>query len=537
MSIEVIDITAQEMDDLVARVNEALDSGLSLEPEDVRLILQILRQFAFMQERLEGDKTLKQRYLKLMGLVSASESQQALFGQAGKGRKKTPSTRKKRNKNKPETLPPTVCTHQLEGLEKGQPCPECDKGRLYKTEPASFIRVTGQAPLQAEKHIMEQLRCNLCGYMVTAALPETVLQDGARQQKYGYSARTLMTLHKFSLGNPYHRQQNLQSTLGMPVSASTIFDQCRSLVDDVLPVFNYLKVLAANAYHYHLDDTGNRILDQTTVEKPNRNGKGTRERSGIYTSALIATLSGEQQVVLFQTTIGHAGEWIDDILALRDTSLPDPILMSDAASCNTPTVVPCQISLCSSHGRRKFTDIIHLYPEQVEYVVERYAQIWRNNTQASTDKLNKQERQQYHHTHSLPIMEELKAWCEGHQHDPCFESNSALGRAINYFVRHFEGLTAFCHIPGACIDNNLVERVIKLVVLGRRNAFFYKALAGAMVGDVATSLIATCELNGVNVYHYLVTVQQNRWAASQNPQQWLPWTYQQQLTEKEPVAA
>ena len=45
------------------------------EPDDVRLILQILRQFVTMQHKLEGSAYLKERYLKLMGLVSSSEKQ------------------------------------------------------------------------------------------------------------------------------------------------------------------------------------------------------------------------------------------------------------------------------------------------------------------------------------------------------------------------------------------------------------------------------------------------------------------------------
>jgi len=41
---------------------------------------------------------------------------------------------------------------------------------------------------------------------------------------------------------------------------------------------------------------------------------------------------------------------------------------------------------------------------------------------------------------------------------------------------------------------------LKLIVRGRKNAYFYKTLAGAEVGDVLTSVIATCELNGVNLF-------------------------------------
>ena len=53
-------------------------------------------------------------------------------------------------------------------------------------------------------------------------------------------------------------------------SASTIFDQCEYLANDRQPVFQCLITQAAEATHYQLDDTRNRILDQSSVMKPDR---------------------------------------------------------------------------------------------------------------------------------------------------------------------------------------------------------------------------------------------------------------------------
>ncbi|MBY8099720.1 transposase, partial [Vibrio fluvialis] len=48
-----------------------------------------------------------------------------------------------------------------------------------------------------------------------------------------------------------------------------------------------------NAEHYYdgyfqVRDTTNRILDKVPIEKPQRNGTKTRERSGVYSSGLVA---------------------------------------------------------------------------------------------------------------------------------------------------------------------------------------------------------------------------------------------------------
>lgn len=85
------------------------------------------------------------------------------------------------------------------------------------------------------QHITEQLRCNGCQELHTAPLPDEVLADGHANQQYGYSARSLMAIHKFYSGLPYYHQGNLANIFGYAVSASTVFDQCEHVADAVMP--------------------------------------------------------------------------------------------------------------------------------------------------------------------------------------------------------------------------------------------------------------------------------------------------------------
>ncbi|MEJ2445531.1 MAG: condensation domain-containing protein, partial [Exilibacterium sp.] len=73
MAAEVIEITVEEMEALIARAESALNDGLPSEVDDIRLILPVLRQFC-QEARLGDNETLHQRYLKLMGLVNSSET-------------------------------------------------------------------------------------------------------------------------------------------------------------------------------------------------------------------------------------------------------------------------------------------------------------------------------------------------------------------------------------------------------------------------------------------------------------------------------
>jgi hypothetical protein len=104
-----------------------------------------------------------------------------------------------------------------------------------------------------------------------------------------------------------------------------------------------------------------------------------------------------------------------------------------------------------------------------------------------------------------------------------------LGKAIVYMQSHWDTLTRFLLVPGAPLDNNLAERVLKLFIRQRNNSFFYKNEHSAYIASILTSLIATCLYAGVNAVEYLVALQEHRADVFADPAAWLPWTYQARL--------
>ena len=109
------------------------------------------------------------------------------------------------------------------------------------------------------------------------------------------------------------------------------------------------------------------------------------------------------------------------------------------------------------------------------------------------------------------------------------EPNSSLGQAITYMQNHWKTLTRFLSVPSAPLDNNLVERALKLFIRQRKNSLFYRSEHSAYIASVLTSLIATCIYAGVNVLDYLVALQEHRSEVFADPEAWLPWTYQASL--------
>jgi hypothetical protein len=183
---------------------------------------------------------------------------------------------------------------------------------------------------------------------------------------------------------------------------------------------------------------------------------------------------------------------------------------------------------------REFVDVASSFPDQVTWVLKRYALIWEHERHCQAQAHTSAQRLRFHRTHSLPVMAQLRAWGQQQLESATVEANS--GQAIGYFGRHFKGLTAFCRIEGAPLDNNRMEQALKLIIRGRKNALFFKTPAGAAIADVITSVIATAYQAGINAFDYLVALQRHAETVKRQPEQWLPWNYQATIEAEKKAA-
>jgi transposase len=529
-SSHIVEIDRKALAELIVRVEEAIENSLSLSVDDLKLLLLAISTLCALQEKIEADDVTLHKLRKLLGMVQQSERHLGSSETSGHTKNKK-NTQKKNTarKNKSPSKSPKLIYHAMTECQRGQVCPACKIGKLYKFEPGTFLRVTGHARFEAEKHIVEQLRCNACQEIYKAPLPEAVLEDGDANQMYGYSARTLMVIDKFFSGLPYHHQANLADIFGHSVTASTIFDQCEQVANAVMPVFYEFKRQAAIAYQFLLDDTRNRILEQKPELRNKPNGKGQVLRAGVYSSGLIAQLTDGHEVVLFETSLGHAGEHLDSILKLRPPGLPPPLTMSDALSSNSVIALAVKAAFCNAHARRNFFDIKSRHPDEIDWVLETYARIWKAEDAVQEENLNPNQRLAYHQQHSLPAMQAIRDWAANKLDEEDFEEYSALGKAVHYFLRHYDKLVLFCVEPGALIDNNRMEEKLKILIRGRKMAHFYKTVNGASVANVLISLIATAYNADENVYDYLVALQRHKQRVKDEPRVWLPWNYKETL--------
>ena len=143
--------------------------------------------------------------------------------------------------------------------------------------------------------------------------------------------------------------------------------------------------------------------------------------------------------------------------------------------------------------------------------------------------LSAEERVKYHQKKSQRAMERLWRWCHKMILRRRVEPNSNLGKAIRYLLKHWKELTKFLTIPGAPLDNNICERLIKIMIRYRKNSMMFKTENGAMVGDIFMSLIQTCMNVNIDPFKYLLTLGNEREKVRKNPELWLPWNYEANL--------
>ena len=134
-------------------------------------------------------------------------------------------------------------------------------------------------------------------------------------------------------------------------------------------------------------------------------------------------------------------------------------------------------------------------------------------------------RLRFHRRNSAPVMKKLKAWLKGQIDEKEAEPNSSLGQAFSYMMEHWKPLTLFLRVPGAPLDNNMCEQVLKRAILHRKNSLFYRTQNGADVGDMLMSIIHTCDLAGVNAFEYLNALEIHAADVAAQPARWLPWNY------------
>ncbi len=404
--------------------------------------------------------------------------------------------------------------HELdESLKPGNKCPECKQGTIHKYDSSIQIKIIGSPTLRAVAHEIEKSRCNTCGTIFEAKF------EGKSKNKYDVTAVSIIAIMHYMASFPFYRLEKIQKQLRTPMPRSVQWKLMEELADTLIYVWKALIKYGKEGDLFYTDDTGAKIL---SVIEDNKKRNKKKDRTGMHTTGIISKRDNNE-CILFFTGRKYSGENFADFLADRLTDRP-VAFMSDALNQNDPKIVKEVINyLCLTHGRRKFEDLEEQFKEEVKFVQDQIALIYKHDKYCKENKITGEDRLKYHQEHSGPVMDKLYDWCNKCFDDRLIEPNSNLGKGIQYLLNHWEGLTGFLKYPDAPLDNNKLEAHLRVPVLNRKNWLFFKNEMGAFVGDIILSILKTCEANKIDSYSYLNYIQNNKDDVKKNPANYLPW--------------
>lgn len=150
---------------------------------------------------------------------------------------------------------------------------------------------------------------------------------------------------------------------------------------------------------------------------------------------------------------------------------------------------------CLAHVRRKFVDVHRSQGSAIAaeaiarigalYEVEKRA---RGSPPSVRLALRRAEAE--------PILNDLEAWL--HAQLPTLSGKSPLAEAIRYALTRMKRLRPYLADGQLEIDNNVAERAMRSIALGRKNYLFVGSAGGGRAAAIAYTLIETARLNGID---------------------------------------
>ena len=521
-----IELSPEQADSLIERVKSR-----RLDEKDYEILIGIIETVLFLYQALSQKSHSIQRLLRRIFGIKTESAKNVLKdreeSQAKETDKPQAAPKEEKERKKGHGRNGVACYQGLERfavahgtLKAGDRCTLCPKGKVYKMAcPATIIRLTGCAPVGGKIYELERLKCNLCGAVFTADPPA-----GVGDEKYDASAGSIICVLKYGAGLPFYRLEKLQESLSVPLPASTQWDIAEGVADKVHPAFSELIRQGAQGDLVQNDDTTGRVI--SLMKEISKEEEGSR--TGIFTTGVLSTVEG-RKIALFFTGRKHAGENLKDVLEKRAADLHVPLQMCDGLNRNIPKGPKTLECNCLTHARRNFVEISSSFPEECRHLVETLGKVYHNDDIAKEKHMSPEERLEFHKTESGPLMDELKIWATDQISQKKVEPNSGLGKAIEYMINRWDKLTRFLQVPGAPLDNNLCEQILKRAILHRKNSLFFRTEHGAYIGDLFMSLITTCSLCGVNPFEYITVLQEHSSELFKDPKKWMPWNYKEAL--------
>lgn len=386
---------------------------------------------------------------------------------------------RKKNKETKKNLPEETVAHPV--TEDQCHCPVCggtDFGPLsfeesvqYEYVPARFKKIV---------HRREQKVCS-CGQHIVIGPAPLRVSDGVM---YGPGMHAHAVVSKCLDSIPFYRLSQQFLRAGIPLSRSAICDMFHRVAELLGPIYKRILELIPLETYVNADET--RIMVQ--------NDEKTR------TAYMWVFVAGVYRVYVFSAS--RSGETPMQVLG-KSTG----VLQVDQWGAYNVVTTPDarERAGCMGHARRKFFEAKESAPKMAETVINKIRELYEVEYDAAADRiLGTEKHLLLRQIRSKPLVADLIEFLE--KEKPNRLPKGRAGKAINYFLKNKEALQLFLKDPKIPLDNNISERHLRLIALGRKNYLFVGHDQAGENLAVLQTLVATCVANDVDPQKYLTDV-------------------------------
>lgn len=469
--------------------------ALLLEYENTHLhrrLQELTSELACLQGR--DTSQLELELTRLQDLIARRN--QALFGDSseklprqeqpyGPASVDPPAPRRGHGRREQPNLPVLEKVHELPVDERS--CHVCG-GTLEEmsgqTEDRDEITVVERS-FVVERHRRKKYRCRCNACVVTAPGPPQ-LQPGAR---YSPEFAVEVAVAKYADHLPLERQVRMMQREGLSIDSQTLFDQLHVLARHLQPTYEALGQHILTSSLVHADETHWKLL----------NG---RESKRWWVWAIAA-----EDAIFYRILDSRSQASARTLLeGYTGTVMADGYGAYDALR---KSGIEFRLVHCWAHVRRKWRECEAGFPDESGQMLEKIAALYaieKGVPRAGPDATAEERAERLgliaklREERSRPIVEEIRSWIAAQPALP----ESGMGRAITYMLGLWDGLVAFLDDPRVPLDNNLIERGLRGVVLGRKNHLGSKSRRGTEVAAILYSLIESAKLAGVEPKSYVL---------------------------------
>ena len=157
---------------------------------------------------------------------------------------------------------------------------------------------------------------------------------------------------------------------------------------------------------------------------------------------------------------------------------------------------------CNAHARRKFYEARDTDSLRAHRALASYGQLYELERQAKD--FNEAQKLQMRQDLSVPILDALHAWIVQERKDVLPKSPIAV--ALNYASNNWSALIRYTTAGFLAIDNNVAEREMKRIAIGRKNWLFVGSPQGGKTAAILMTFTSTCHRLGIEPWSYLQDV-------------------------------